>query len=42
MDKVFEKHSRKNATNTTLNEQNETEHTTEKKHMEVACPNEYI
>ena len=34
-DKAFEEHSRKNATNTTLDEQNETEHTTEKKHMIV-------
>ena len=35
LDKAFEEHSRKNATNTTLDEQNETEHTTEKKHMLV-------
>ena len=35
MDKPFEEHSRKNTTNTTLDEQNETEHTTEKKQMLV-------
>ena len=35
LDKVFEEHSRKKATNTTLDEQNETEYTTEKKHMLV-------
>ena len=35
MDKPFEEHSRKNTTNTTLDEQNETEHTTEKKHVLV-------
>ena len=32
---AFEEHSCKNATNTTLDEQNETENTTEKKHMLV-------
>ena len=35
LDKVFEERSWKNATNTTLHEQNETKHTTEKKHMLV-------
>ena len=35
LDKVFEEHSRKKATNTTLDEQNETEYTTEKKHTLV-------
>ena len=35
LDEAFEEHSRKNATNTTLDEQNETENTTEKKHMLV-------
>ena len=35
MDKASEEHNRKNATNTTLDEQNETEYTTEKKHMLV-------
>ena len=34
LDKAFEEHSRKNATNTTLDEENE--HTTEKKHVS-AC-----
>ena len=33
LNKAFEEHSCKNATNTTLDEQNETEHTTEKKHI---------
>ena len=31
LDKAFEEHNRKNATNATLDEQNETEHTTEKR-----------
>ena len=31
LDKAFEEHNRKNATNTTLDEQNETEHITKKK-----------
>ena len=35
LDKALEEHSRKNATNTILDEQNQTEHTTEKKHMLV-------
>ena len=33
LDKAFEEHSRKNASNTTFDEQNETEHITETKHM---------
>ena len=33
LDKAFKEHNRKNATNTTLDEQNKTEHTTEKKHV---------
>ena len=35
LNKAFEEHNRKNATSTTLDEQNETEYTTEKKHMLV-------
>ena len=35
--KAFEEDSRKNATNTNLDEQNETEHKTEKKHYVSAC-----
>ena len=35
LDKAFEEHNHKNAFNTTLDEQNETEHTTEKKHLLV-------
>ena len=35
LDKAFEEHSHKNAIYTTLDEQNEAEHTTEKKHMLV-------
>ena len=35
LNKDFEEHSRENATNTTFDEQNETEHTTEKKYMLV-------
>ena len=35
LDKAFEQKSRENATNTTLDEQNETEHPSEKKHMLV-------
>ena len=35
LDKAFEEHCHKNTTNTTLDEQNETEHTTEIKHMLV-------
>ena len=33
LDKAFEEHSRKKATNTTLDQQNETEYKTEKKHL---------
>ena len=35
LDKAFEEHSHKNAIYATLDEQNEAEHTTEKKHMLV-------
>ena len=35
LDKAFEDHSRKNATNPTLDEQNATEHITEMKNMLV-------
>ena len=35
LDKAFEEHNHKNAIYTTLDEQNEVEHTTEKKHMLV-------